>query len=346
MILEQLSNQMGVSGGEGAIRKLIIPAIKNLVDELTVDTIGNVFATKKAPTDNAPTVMIAAHMDEVGFMITKIASSGMLRFTTVGGFDTRLLPGNSVVVGKDKIPGVIGLGAIHNLQPGQYDQAPSLKSLAIDIGASKKEEAAAKVSPGDYATFDTQFEHLNGDSQNTETGIIKGKALDDRLGCAMLIELLKQDYPVNIVGVFTVQEEIGLRGASVAAHKVNPDMAIVLECTTANDMPIRDKEIGYPRLGDGPCLTIMDRSFIASQALLDTVEAAAAKHNIPYQYKYPSMGGTDAGAIHQSRAGVPSITIAAPSRYIHSPAALVELADFWHSIKLVAATLNELPEQK
>lgn len=347
MLLEQLSNEIGVSGHEGAIRKLIIPAIKGYADEVLVDTMGNVYAYKAAKEGKAKaplTVMVAAHMDEVGFMITEITPDGMLRFTTVGGFDLRILPGKTVRVGKDKTPGVIGTEAIHNLEAGQYDKALSLKALAIDIGASKKEEAQGKVSPGDYATFDTQYSHLNSDPDNNEAGVVKGKALDDRAGCAMLIELLKQDHPVNVVGVFTVQEEIGLRGARVAAHKVNPDLAIVLECTTANDLPVKDEEIRYPRLGDGPCVTIMDNSFIANQKLLRLIEAAAAKYQISYQYKYPGMGGTDAGAIHQSRVGVPAATIAAPSRYIHSPAALMELADFWNCIKLVGATLRELPE--
>ena len=348
MLLEKLSNEMGVSGKEGAIRKLIIPAIKDHVDEVVVDTMGNVYAHKAATADageTRPTVLVTAHMDEVGFIITEITHEGMLRFNTVGGFDIRILPGKTVLVGPEKIPGVIGLEAIHNLEAGQYDKTPRLKSLAIDIGAGKKSEAAQKVSPGDYATFDTRFDLLNGDPDETKAGIVKGKAQDNRAGCAMLVELLKREYPVHLSGVFTVQEEIGLRGARVAAHRAAPDMALVLECTTADDLPSKDKEIRYPRLGEGPCLTIMDRSFIANQRLLDLVEATAAKHNIPYQYKQPSLGGTDAGAIHQSRMGIPAITIAAPARYIHGPAALMSLADFWHCVELVGATLNELPEQ-
>jgi putative aminopeptidase FrvX len=348
VLLEPLSNEVGVSGNEGAIRKIIIPAIKDYVDEVSVDTIGNVYTRKAAKNGSAGanlTVMIAAHMDEIGFMITEIMRDGMLRFTTVGGFDLRILPGKTVLVGKDKIPGVIGTEAIHNLEAGQYDKAPGLKALAIDIGANKKEEAQAKVSLGDYATFDTRYGHLNSDSDNNEVGIIKGKALDDRAGCTMLIELLKQDHPVDVVGVFTVQEEIGLRGARVAAHKTDPDLAIVLECTTANDLPLeKDEEILYPRLGNGPCVTVMDRSFITNQKLLRLIEAAATKNNIPYQYKPPGLGGTDAGAIHQSRMGVPSATIAAPGRYIHGPVALMDLTDFWNCVKLVGTTLDELPE--
>ena len=348
MLLEELSNEVGVSGNEGAIRKLIIPAIKPHVDQVTVDTMGNVFAYKAAQPSNGslPTVMVTAHMDEVGFMITEVTKDGMLRFTTVGGFDRRILPGKTVQVGKDKIPGVIGLEAVHKTSGSQRSSAPNLKSLAIDIGAGKKEEAQRKVSAGDYATFDTKFDYLNAPSDDEKAGIVKGKALDNRVGCSMLAELLTRSYPVNVVGVFTVQEEIGLRGARVAAHKVAPDQAIVLECTTADDLPIKDKEIGYPRVGNGPCLTIMDRSFIADQTLLNLAETSAAQAGIPTQYKKPGMGGTDAGAIHLSRAGVPSIAISAPSRYIHSPAALIDLTDFWHCIALVEATLNALAESK
>jgi endoglucanase len=341
LLLEQLSNEIGVSGDESLIRKIIIPAIKNHVDQVTVDTMGNVFAYK-SQAEAAKTVMVTAHMDEVGFMITEIRGSGMLRFQPAGGFDPRILPGKTVLVGKNRIPGVIGLEAIHNLQGDQFSKAPTIKSLAIDIGAAKKEEATAKVSVGDYAAFDTNYEFLNSDPNEPTGGIVKGKALDNRVGCALLVEILKEAYPVNVVGVFTVQEEIGLRGASVAAHKVNPDVAIVLECTTADDIPVRDKEIGYPRLGDGPCLTVMDRAFFANRTLLDLVEATANKQNIPYQFKNPSMGGTDAGAIHLAQAGIPSIGISVPGRYIHSPVTLMDLADFWRSLELVKATLNEM----
>jgi endoglucanase len=346
VLLAELSNAAGASGNENAVRKLIIPAIKDHVDNLSVDTIGNVYAAKKGTRQTNITAMVTAHMDEVGFMITKITSNGLLKFKPVGAFDPRLLPGKTVLVGRDRLPGVIGLPAIHNLSAGAQKAAPKVSSLVIDIGANSKDQAAAHISLGDYAVFATQYDHLNSDPGNNQAGIVKGKALDNRVGCAMLIELLRQPYPVNLMGIFTVQEEIGGRGAQVAAHRLNPDLAIVLECTTAEDLPVeKGREIHYPRLGDGPCLTIMDRSFIASGKLVNLFEATAAKHNISYQYKKPNMGGTDGGAIHKSRAGIPTVTIAVPSRYIHSPAALIDLVDFWNCIALVENTLKELPEK-
>lgn len=346
MHLEELSNEAGVSGNEDLIRKIIISALKPIVDDLTVDTMGNVYATKKAQAKTDLTVMITAHMDEVGFMITKVTGDGVLQFATVGGFDARILPGKSLLVGPNKLPGVIGLEAIHHTPDSVRRKVSDINSLVIDIGAPSKEVASAKVAVGDYAVFNTQFGHLNTDPDNSEQGVVKGKALDNRVGCAMLIEMLKSDYPIDVVGVFTVQEEVGLRGAQVAAHRLSPTLAVVLECTTADDLPPATKEeISYPRLGAGPCLTLMDRSYIPNRRLIDLVEDVAQAYQIPYQYKKPGLGGTDAGAIHKSRTGIPTINISVPSRYIHSPAALIELQDFWHSIKLVEMTLNDLPSR-
>lgn len=346
MLLEQLSNAAGASGNENAIRSLIIPAVKPNVDQVTVDTMGNVYAAKKGSGESGLTVMLAAHMDEVAFMITRITSAGLLKFEPVGGFDPRVLPGKTVRVGKNGVPGVIGVKAIHNLAPAERNKAPDIESLLIDIGATKKDEAAAKVSVGDYAVFDTCFGHLNSDPADDRAGVVKGKALDDRAGCAMMIELLRQAYPVNVVGAFTVQEEVGARGAQIAAHKIAPDLAIVLECTMADDLPVKDGvEIHYPRLGEGPVITLMDKTFIANRKLVQILEETATANHIPYQYKKPNLGGTDGGVIHKSRAGVPTVTVALPSRYIHGPVALIDLADFWRCVNLIAATLNALPRR-
>ncbi|OQY45515.1 MAG: hypothetical protein B6242_10280 [Anaerolineaceae bacterium 4572_78] len=262
MLLEKLSNEAGVSGDEGAIRKIIIPAIKPHVDRVTVDTMGNVYAYKGNAPD-MPTVMIAAHMDEVGVIITKINDSGMLKFELVGSFDRRILPGKRVRVGKDKIPGVIGLKAIHFVMLSKMSQSPSLESMAIDVGLKPK-----GISLGDFAVFDVEFGHLNSDPNDWQKGVVKGKAIDDRAGCAILIELLKHDYAVNIVGVFTVQEELGLRGAVVASQRIEPDIGIALDCTSTDDVPFGQKKgDGYPCLGDGPVLVRMDKSFIADRKL-------------------------------------------------------------------------------
>jgi tetrahedral aminopeptidase len=344
VLLEQLSNAMGVSGTEGPVRKLIVEAVRGQVDSLRIDTIGNVFVIKQATGQDAVRVMLAAHMDEVGFMITEIAKSGMLKFQAVGGLDPRVLPGKAVVVGPERIPGVIGLKPPHVLA-GQTGEAISVEAMLIDIGAEDEDQAKARIKIGDYATFTTRFGRLGGEVETDQRrGRVKGKALDDRVGCAVLVEILKERYPVEIVGVFTVQEEVGLRGARVAAYAVEPEVAIVLECTAADDLPRQDKEPGFPRLGSGPALTIMDRSFITNQPLLDLLVETAKAENIPYQFKRPGVGGTDAGAIHQARAGVPSITLAVPCRYIHAPAGIIDLEDFGGTIELVRATLRRLPQ--
>ena len=351
MYLEQLSNAFGVSSIEDEVRKIIIEAAEAHADEWRVDTIGNLFVTRKRRLDvSGPPlrVMVTAHMDEVGFIISKINSNGQLKFKPIGGFDRRVLLGKAVVVGKDHLPGVIGLKPVHLLGRDNHDKVGDIDSMYIDIGAESA--SGGKVGVGDFATFATRFGYLGGEGEEylPERGLVKGKALDDRAGCAMLLELLQGDYPVELLAVFTVQEEIGLRGARVAAYAVEPDLAFVLECTAADDLPAMDEEAdeGFPRLGDGPALTVMDRSFIADRRLVDLLIDTAEKEQVPYQFKRPGIGGTDAGAVHLTREGVPSAAVSLPARYIHAPAAILDLADFWHSVKLMQATLKRLPEQK
>lgn len=348
MHLEQLSNAFGVSSVEGDVRKIIIEAAKPYADEWRVDTMGNVFIIRNRRGDSSSPpqrVMVTAHMDEVGFMITEIKGNGRLKFKPVGGFDRRVLLGKAVVVGKERVPGVIGLKPIHLLKRGEYDQVGEIDSMYIDIGANGG-DGGGKVSVGDFATFATQFGYLGGQGRRRDQGLVKGKALDDRAGCAVLLELLKGDYPVDLVAVFTVQEEIGLRGARVAAYSANPDLAFILECTAADDIPSPDEDApeGFPRLGNGPAITVMDRTFIADRRLVDLLVTTAEAEAIPHQFKRPGIGGTDAGAVHLARAGVPTVAVSVPARYIHSPAAILDLADFWNTVKLMQATLRRLPE--
>lgn len=348
MYLEQLSNAVGVSGAEGEVRKIIINAVKPHADEWRVDTMGNLFVTRRhrlnASNRQPRRVMVTAHMDEVGFMITEIKSNGQLKFKPIGGFDRRVLLGKAVVAGKAHVPGVIGLKPVHLLK-GNYNKVGDIDSMYIDIGAGS--DSNGKVSVGDFAAFATTFSYLGGQKRNRkDRGRVKGKALDNRVGCAILIELLKGDYPVDLIGVFTVQEEIGLRGARVAAYAANPDLAFVLECTAADDLPPMDEDAdeGFPRLGDGPAITVMDRSFIADRRLVDFLMSTAEAESTPYQFKRPGIGGTDAGAVHLAREGVPSAVVSVPARYIHAPAAVMDLADFWNGVKLMSMALQKLPE--
>ena len=351
MILEELSNAFGVSSVEGEVRKIIVEAVKDYADSWRIDTMGNLFVTRRCRVETEvppPKVMIAAHMDEVGFMISEVKSSGMLKFKPVGGFDRRILLGKAVVVGSERVPGVIGLKPVHLLKRSERHKVGSIDSMSIDIGANSDSNGQVKV--GDFATFATEFGYLGGrpDEISPDVGRVKGKAFDDRVGCAVLVELLKGDYPIDVVAVFTVQEEIGLRGAQVAAYAVDPDLAFVLECTAADDLPRQSDEAdeGFPRLGDGPAITVMDRSFIADRKLVDLLIETAEAEGLPYQFKRPGIGGTDAGAVHTIREGVPSAVVSVPARYIHAPAAVLDLTDFWNTVKLMTAVLQKLPAQE
>lgn len=336
MILEQLSNAPGVSGNEDAVRKIILKTIQPHVDECRVDTIGNILALKKGR-PGAPQfkVMIAAHMDEVGFMITGYDSSGGLRFRAVGGIDDRILPGKALLAGPNQIPGVIGIKPIHLTEGDEYKHVIKMDSMVIDIGASSKEEAGGLVKLGQYANFATRFARLG--------RVATGKAFDDRAGCAVLIELLQGErFEFDLHATFTVQEEVGIRGARVAAFAIDPDCAFVLEGTICDDLP-KEKDVSpTTELGKGPALSVMDRSMFANRSMIDHVVATAEALGIPYQFKQPGVGGTDAGATTRSKAGVPSLPIAVPCRYIHSPAAMLSLNDYRNTVRLMRESLARL----
>jgi endoglucanase len=336
LILKELSEAIGVSGNEDAVRKIIANAVRDHVDELHTDTIGNLFAVKRARgAKRAFKVMIAAHMDEVGLMITGCEGSGGLRFRPVGGIDDRILPGKVLLVGPDKIPGVIGAKPIHLLKGDEDKQVIKMDAMVIDIGASSKEEAEKLVKLGQVAAFATRYNKAG----HTATG----KAFDDRAGCAVLVELLRgARFPFDLYAVFTVQEEVGLRGAQVAASAVEPDCAFALEGTVCDDLP-KDKDTSpTTELGHGPAITLMDRSVFADRRLVDHLVATAERLGIPYQFKQPGVGGTDAGAITRSKAGVPSAPVAVPCRYIHSPVSRLSLDDFENAVKLMRESLKRL----
>lgn len=336
MILKELSEAIGVSGSEDAVRKIIADAVRDHVDELRADTIGNLFAVKKARgRGNGLRVMLAAHMDEVGLMIIGADSSGGLRFRPVGGVDDRILPGQVVLVGPDKIPGVIGLKPVHLLKGDEGKQVTKIDDLRIDIGALSKEEADKLVKPGQVAGFATRY---------TRVGrTVTGKAFDDRAGCAVLVELLGGErFPFDLHGVFTVQEEVGLRGARVAANAVEPNCAFALEGTICDDLPKEKDTSPTTQLGKGPAITVMDRSVFADRRLVDHLVATAERLGIPYQFKQPGLGGTDAGAIARSKTGVPSVPVAVPCRYIHAPVSRLSLDDFENTVRLMRESLKRL----
>ncbi len=335
MILKELSEAMGVSGDEGAVRVLVKGAIGDHVDELWVDNLGNLLAIKRGAGQHGLRVMLAAHMDEVGMMVTSIEKDGTLRFKTVGGVDDRVMLGKAVRVGPRCMPGVIGGKPIHLLERKDISRVVRMKELRLDIGAADQDTAASRVKIGDRAVFASQFADLG--------PTMMGKAFDDRVGCAVLVELLRgEPYPCDLLAAFTVQEEVGLRGARVAGYRLEPDIAFALEGTICDDLPKEDDVSPVTEIGKGPALTTMDARTIADPRLVSFVVAMAEKHDIPYQFRRTTGGGTDAGAIHLARGGVPSAGVSVPCRYIHAPAAICSKADLENTIRLMAAVLAEL----
>jgi tetrahedral aminopeptidase len=340
-MLQKLSEANGVSGREEEVRALLIEEIRGRVDDCRVDGIGNLIAHKKGTGKSPLRVLVAAHMDEVGLMVTLAEDSGLLRFAKVGGIDDRVLPARTVLIGEKRVPGVIGVKPVHLTERAERDKVMEWKQLCIDIGASGKAEAERLVQRGDCAVFATEYRALAGGGSAWRT--VQGKAFDNRAGCALLAALLGERFPFDLIAAFTVQEEVGLRGAQVAAYAEAPDAALVLDCTGANEMPV-DRDLSpSTRLGAGPAITLRDNSFIADRRLVDLFTDTAQKKGIPHQFKQPNIGGTDAGTIHRSRAGVPSITVAVPARYIHSPAAIMDLNDLDAALSLSREALQRLP---
>mgnify|MGYP000212261932 CR=1 FL=1 len=340
-LLERLCHACAVSGDEGEVRKIVLEEVRPHADEVKVDALGNVLVVRRASQAEAGAlpplkVMLAAHMDEVGMMITGDEGEGIFRFDIVGGIDARQLPGKAVWIGRDHIPGVIGAKPIHLTQEDELKSAITLDALRVDVGPEK-----SKVQIGDRLTFATRFTRL-GPS-------LRAKALDDRLGVATLIELLRKP-PTNIelLLAFTTQEEIGARGAQVAAYALNPDLAIAVDSTPANDLPTWDgsENIAYnTRLGAGPALYVADSGTLSDPRLLSHFVHTAEKLGIPYQIRQPGGGGTDAGAIHKQRSGIPSLSVSVPGRYAHTAALICRIDDWQNTLNLLYAALSQLSAQ-
>jgi putative aminopeptidase FrvX len=335
-ILKKLTSLDGVSGDEDRVREYIISQIKDYVDHYFVDTMGNLITFKKGA-GSGPKVMLDAHMDEVGLLITQINSDGLLKFKTIGGIEARVLVGKRVRVGEKQIPGVIGYKPIHLQDKNQRQGTVDKKQLTIDIGAKDKEQAQDFVELGDIASFAYDPVEFG---QNK----LMAKALDDRAGCAAIIEILKDSYECDIYGCFTVQEEIGLKGAKTASFQVMPDIAIALEGTTCYDVPDTKEHKMSTFCGKGPAITIMDRSVISDRDLLRFVTKTADNNNIKYQFKNTISGGTNAGRIQVNAAGVKVVTVSVPCRYIHTPVSVMDKSDFLNMIKLVKLVLKDLSQ--
>ena len=333
--LEKLSNASAVSGEEGEVRQIVLDSVRPFADEVEVDTMGNVLVRKFGQGENKVKVMLASHMDEVGFMLVKKHEDGLFEFVCVGGIDERQLPGKPVLVGKDHLPGVIGAKPIHLTTVKERKNKIDISALRIDTGPGSKD----LIKAGDRATFATRFELL-GPS-------IRAKALDDRFGVATLIELLKYaPEHIDLLLAFTVQEEVGLRGAGVAAYALNPDLAIAVDATPAYDLPHwndEDENFLYnTRLDAGPAIYVMDRATISDRRLVNWLVDTAEEAAIPYQLRQPGGGGTDAGAIHKVRSGIPSVSVSIPVRYAHTAASIARLDDWANTLRLLHAALHRV----
>jgi len=339
MLLREITALRGPSGWEdearNAIRREAEEILKDREGRVYGDTMGNLYAYRRGTNEGKPHVMLAAHMDEVGFIIRFAGEDGLLRFDCVGGVDPRCVVSKRVLIGEKAVPGVIGVKAIHLMSAEDRKKAPDYDNIFIDIGVKTKEEAEKICPPGSYATFESEYVEF-GD------GFVKAKALDDRAGCMILLDVLKNsDYEGDITCVFTVQEEVGLRGAKVAARRVKPDKAIILDTTTANDMGMVDSHKQVTACGDGPALTFMDRRAIIPQKMRDLAMDAANKRGIPVQVKRGNSGGTDAGEIHLTGAGIECLVIVIPCRYCHSPVSVCKLSDIDAARDLALAVLDE-----
>ncbi|MFA5576072.1 MAG: M42 family metallopeptidase [Tissierellaceae bacterium] len=337
MLLRELTESSGVSGNEKEVRDLIISEIKDHVTSLKIDRLGNIIAHKKYK-GNGKRLMITAHMDEVGLIVTEIDSMGLLKFITVGGIDKRILVSKTVLIGKDKVLGVIGAKPIHLQKKNERTKALNLDELYIDIGATSKEEAEEKISIGDYVLFSSEYIEF-GD------GLVKAKALDNRVGCSLLVKLIKEIDDVDFYAVFTVMEEVGLVGAGPAAYEVNPDMTVILEGTLCYDMPKLDTHLIPTYLNKGPAISLIDRTTLYDREFRERIVEVAEKNKIPYQYRKTSMGGNDSGKIHIAREGSVTTTISVPCRYIHSPSSVMSKSDYNNTFALLKAILSEFKKE-
>lgn len=335
--LKTLCQLDGVSGWEDEVRDYILERVIPYASGVETDSMGNLIVTKKGKKTPAKKIMLAAHMDEVGIIITQISDDGFLRFDFIGGVDRRVVIGKRVFIGRGRVPGVIGIKPIHLLEKGEEKTVPKLDELYIDIGAATREQAESLVSLGDEGVFEDSVLEF-GD------GFLKAKAIDDRVGCAAMIKLLEQELPCDCTFAFTVQEEAGTRGAQIAANRVKPDVAIILEGTTAADLPGVEEGKRVCRLGGGLVLPFMDKGTLYTPALWKRATGIADKNDIPWQTKTRIAGGTDARVIQRSGAGCEVVAISAPIRNIHSPAGVAKFSDFRYMPKLVLLLLEALAE--
>ena len=339
-LLRKLSEACGISGYEDEVRDIIKEELDGNVDSIETDIMGNLISTHEGK-EGKPSVMLASHMDEIGLMVSYIDDDGFLRFVKIGGINDQMLLKQEVYVQTPdgEIPGIIGSKPPHITSAAEAKKIISYKDMFIDIGANSKEQAEELVSIGDPIVFHTDFEECLND-------LVMGKALDNRVGCAVMVEVMKQtDCDATVYGVGTVQEEVGLKGAKTSAFKLNPDMAIALDVTIAGDHPGVKPEDAPVKAGDGPVISFADasgRGLLTHPMMKKLLVEAAEAAGVDYQIEVGDGGTTDATAIHLTREGIATATLSSGSRYIHTPISVVSMKDVEDTVKLILEFLKRL----
>lgn len=332
MVLRELCALRGVSGDEGRVREYIREKVEPFATSVKVDRLGNLIVFKKGTEENARHIVIAAHMDEVGMIVRGINENGLISYSPVGGIDPRTIVSKPVRIGDDEVPGVIGAKAIHLQRGAERETVLPHSELYIDIGAKDKASAERLVEIGDYISFESKWVEFG-------EGMVKARALDDRIGCMVMMSILEGEYPCDVTCVFTVQEEPGTRGAMAAAYSVSSDAAIILEATAANDMGDPNEIQKVCLVKHGVAISFMDKASIVTAPLFDRMRDLAEENNIPWQIKSGITGGNDAGPFQRMGGARATCVLSTPTRYIHSPSCVAAFADIEAQYRLVEAFL-------
>ncbi len=341
-LLKEITEAPGVSGYEGEVREVIRKHLEDITD-IEQDNLGSIIC-KKVGGSEKPKVMLAGHMDEIGFMVKYVTDKGFVKFSTLGGWWEQVMLSQRVTIktSKGDILGVIGSKPPHILSADERGKVVKKKDMFIDVGAASEKEAKEDfgIRPGDPIIPVSSFEIL----QNGKTYL--GKAWDDRIGCALFMDTIKkltgEKHPNTVYGVGTVQEEVGLRGARTSAWAIQPDVGMALEVGIAGDVPGVSKNESQEEMGKGPSILMYDSSMIPNLKLRDLMIDTANENDIPFQFSIMERGGTDAGAIHTTMQGVPSIVIGVPCRYIHSHVGIIHRDDYDNTVKLLVAIIKKL----
>ena len=331
--IRELTEKRGAPGNEKEVREYIIEQAKKYTEDMTVDKLGNVVAKMKG-TSSDKNVLLTGHMDEVAFIVVGAEENGLVRYMCLGSIDPRVVVSKRVVIGKDKVPGVIGAKAIHLQSASERGRVFGHGELRIDIGARSREAAEELVSPGDYITFDTPF-YAFGD------GFVRSRALDDRVGCLTLLRVLEAGpYPVDVTCVFTTMEELGCKGAKVAGYANASDVALNFEGTAANDLGCVPEQFKVCRCGQGVAISFADNSSMAHRGLFKALMNVGKENNIAWQIKQGVTGSNDAGSIQTAAGARPTCVLSVPCRYIHSGACVCKLSDIDAQFELTDAYLR------